>query len=82
MPNKPFKYYTPYLGHVKEKLHWWVVIKTKPRHIIDNNHQLEVTYEHDEMCRANEIVDNDQIDTLCDYVKGFEETELYFDLIG
>ena len=75
-------YYTPYPRHVREKLSWWVVIKTKPRHVIDHSHQLEVAYQDDEMSKANEIIDNNQIDTLRDIDGNLEEIELYVDFTG
>ena len=33
------------------------------------------------MCKVNEIINNDQIDRLCDDDEGLEEIELYVDLI-
>ena len=50
--------------------------------MIDNNHQLEVAYQDEEMSCVNEIIDNDQIDTLHDNKGGFEEIKLYVDFIG
>ena len=75
-------YYTPYLGQPQDKVVWWVVMKTKPRGIIEKSHQLEITYSEEEMCYVNQIVDNIQIDILHDVATSFEEIEIYVDLAG
>jgi len=38
-------YYVPYPEKIKEKVDWWVVIKTKPRCTIDDGYTLEVAYQ-------------------------------------
>ena len=47
-------------------------MKTKPRGITDNNHQLEVVYQEEEMCDVNQIVNNVQVDPLHDVAVGFK----------
>ena len=37
-------YYVPYPEKIKEKVDWWVVIKTKPRCTIDDRYTIEVAY--------------------------------------
>ncbi|KAK2369072.1 hypothetical protein QL285_082226 [Trifolium repens] len=38
-------YYVPYPGKLKEKIDWWVAIKTKPRGRVDDRYTLEVAYQ-------------------------------------
>ena len=38
-------YYVPYPEKIKEKVNWWVVIKTKPRCTVDDRYTLEVAYQ-------------------------------------
>jgi len=38
-------YYMPYPKNIKEKVDWWVVIKTKARSRVDDQYTLEVPYQ-------------------------------------
>lgn len=38
-------YYVPYPEKLKEKVDWWVAIKTKPRGTVDDRYTLEVAYQ-------------------------------------
>ena len=57
-------------------------MKIKPMDIIDNSHQLEVAYQEDETCYVNQIINNIQVKTLHDVIVGFEELEIYVNLVG
>ena len=48
----------------------------------DNSHQLEVAYQEEETCYINHIINNVQVDTLHDVAIGFEEIEIYVDLVS
>ena len=50
--------------------------------MIDNNHPFKVTYQDEEMCYINQIIDNALVDTLHNIVVDFEEIKIYVDLIG
>jgi len=67
-------YYMPYPEKIKEKVDWWVVIKTKPRGTVDDRDTLEVAYQ--DVATHVDFVSNDELnDYLRDEEGGFEEVE-------
>ena len=75
-------YYAPYPAGLRDKSGWWVVIKTKPRGVIDDSHQLAVAYQGEEMSFVTEVVDHDEIDTLRDNTVNLKQMKLFVDLVG
>ena len=57
-------------------------MRTKVRGVINNSYQLEVAYQEEEMCYVNQIVDDVQVYTLHDVDAGFEEIEIYINLMS
>jgi len=51
-------FYTPYPARTREKVDWWVVIKTKPRAMVDNSYTLELAYQEEMMCNVS-VTSND-----------------------
>ena len=72
-------YYVPYPGRIRDKVEWWVVIKTRPRGRVDNDHTLEPAFQDEEMSRVNAIDDNDAIENLQDSEGLFEEVDAYLE---
>ncbi|RDX94446.1 hypothetical protein CR513_23175, partial [Mucuna pruriens] len=58
-------YYSPYPGRQKDKVGWLVVIKTKPRGVVDDRHNLEVAYQMHES-QVNATIEDDPIEHLRD----------------
>ncbi|CAJ2645148.1 unnamed protein product [Trifolium pratense] len=55
-------YYVPYPGRLKEKIDWWVVIKTKPRGRVDDRYTLEVAYQDSTTTTTRvEFIENDEL---------------------
>ena len=52
-------YFVPYLEKIKEKRDWWVVIKTKPRGMVDYRYTLELAYQ--DMLNFVGFVTNDDL---------------------
>jgi len=46
-------FYVPYPTKMRDKVDWWVVIKTKRRARVDNSYTLELTYQ-EEMIRGEQ----------------------------
>jgi len=65
-------YYVPYPEKIKEKVDWWVVIKTKPRCTVDDRYTLEVAYQ--ESTTNVNITTNEEL--LVHLVDGEEYEEL------
>ena len=72
-------YYLPYPEKIRDKLQWWVVIKTKPRGTVDDRYTLEVAYQDNAMSHVNTIINDDPLENLRDTEGGFEEVEGYDD---
>jgi len=68
-------YYSPYPGRQKDKVDWLVVIKTKPRGVVDDRHTLDVVYQVQES-HVNAIIEEDPIDHLQDDEIDGEEVDL------
>lgn len=69
-------YYMPYPEKIKEKVDWWVVIKTKPRGTVDDRYTLEVAYQ--DTTTHVDPVPNDIIDGhLRDDEGEHDELEMY-----
>ena len=65
-------YYVPYSEKIKEKVNWWVVIKTKPRCTVDDRYTFEVAYQ--ESTTNMNITTNEEL--LGHLVDGAEYEEL------
>jgi len=52
-------YYMSYPQKTRDKLPWWVVIKSKPRSRVDNQYTLPVAYQEDNMSDVNFMADHD-----------------------
>ncbi|RDX74633.1 hypothetical protein CR513_45597, partial [Mucuna pruriens] len=68
-------YYSPYPGRQKDKVGWLVVIKTKPRGVVDDRHTLEVSYQMHES-QVNATIEDDPIEHLRDDEIDGEEVDL------
>lgn len=67
-------YYLPYPKKIRDKVDWWVVIKTKPRGTVDDRYTLEVAYQ-DDMGDANFVTTGEPLENLRDEEGDFEEIE-------
>ena len=68
-------YYAPYPNSIREKHNWWVVIKTKPRHMVENSVMLGGAYQNDEISFIHLIPEEELVDSLHDIDGGLEEVE-------
>ena len=68
-------YYSSYPGRQKDKVDWLVVIKTKPRGVVDDRHTLEVAYQVNES-QVNGTIKDDLVDHLQDDGIDGEEVDL------
>lgn len=68
-------YYSPYPGRQKKKIDWLVVMKTKPRGVVDDRHTLEVAFQEQES-QAKATIEDDPIDHLQDDEHDGEEVSL------
>jgi len=48
-----------YPQKTRDKLPWWVVIKTKPRFRVDNQYMFQVAYQEDNISNVNAMADHD-----------------------
>ena len=55
----PQVYYMSYPQKTRDKLPWWIVIKTKPRSRVDNQYMLPLAYQEENMSNVNGMVDHD-----------------------
>ena len=67
-------YYAPYPNSIREKSNWWVVIKTKPRSMVENVIS-ESAYQNEEVSFIHPILEEELIDSLHDIDGGLEEVE-------
>ncbi|XP_004516508.1 uncharacterized protein [Cicer arietinum] len=67
-------YYSPYPG--RQKVDWLVVMKTKPRGVVDDRHTLEVAFQVQES-EVNATIEDDPIDNLQDDSVYGEEVDLH-----
>lgn len=70
-------YYLPYPEKIRDKVQWWVVIKTKPRGTVDDRYTLEVAYQDNAMSHVDTTMNDDPLENLRDIDGGFEEVEGY-----
>ncbi|GAU21906.1 hypothetical protein TSUD_34030 [Trifolium subterraneum] len=68
-------YYSPYPGRQRNKVDWLVVMKTKPRGVVDDRHTLEVAFQVQES-QATTTIEDDPIDHLQDDEIDGEEVSL------
>lgn len=67
-------YYSPYPRRQRDKIDWLVVIKTKPRGVVDDRHTLEAAFQVQES-QANVTIEDDPIDHLRDDEVGGDEDD-------
>jgi len=67
-------YYMPYPQKIKEKVDWWVVIKTRARSMVDDQYTLEVAYE-DGLSNTKYVSNDELLSQLRDDEGGYEVVE-------
>lgn len=68
-------YYANHPESKGDKANWWVVIKTKPRGVVDERHNVEVAYQ-EEQSHVNPSIEDDPIDCLQDDQVVGEEVDM------
>lgn len=68
-------YYVPYPEKIKEKVDWWVVIKTKPRGTVDDRYTLEIAYQ-DSTTNVDFVTNDELLDHLRDEEGESDEVEM------
>jgi len=79
-------YYVPYPEKIKEKVDWWVVIKTKPRGTVDDRYALEVAYQDlttnvdsvangDVLCNLGDEGEYEELETIIEVAEGIEDED-------
>jgi len=68
-------YYAPYPGKQRDKIDWLVVMKTKPKGVIDNKYTLEVPYQ-EEQSHVTFVIEDDPVDDLQDVETRGEEVDV------
>jgi hypothetical protein len=83
-------YYVPYPEKIKEKVDWWVVVKTKPRGTIYDRFALEVAHQDpttnvdsvansDVLCNLGDEREYEELETIIEVAEGIEDEDVDFD---
>ena len=63
----------PYPTKMRDKVDWWVVIKTKPRSRVDNSYTLELAYQKEMMCNVSVTANDVPLENMRDDSGHLEE---------
>ena len=67
-------YYMPYPQKIKEKVDWWVIIKTRARSMVNDQYTLEVAYQ-DGLSNTKYVSNDDLLSQLRDDEGGYKVVE-------
>jgi len=66
-------FYVPYPTKTRDKVDWWVVMKTKPRARVDNSYTLELAYQEELMCNVSATSNDAPLENIRDDYGHLEE---------
>jgi len=66
-------FYVPYPMKTRDKVDWWVVIKTKPRARMDNSYTLELAYQEEMICNVSVTANDASLKNMRDDSEHLEE---------